>query len=54
LLQVGDPLATLRKLYDQRDPLYREAAHIVVDSKEGAAALLAQRIEKELRARCEP
>lgn len=32
LLQTGDPLARLRELYSQRDPLYREVADIVVDT----------------------
>ena len=32
LLQTADPLARLRELYKQRDPLYREVADIVVDT----------------------
>ena len=32
LLQVADPLARLRELYAERDPLYREAAHFVLDT----------------------
>lgn len=32
LLQTDDPLAKLRELYKQRDPLYREVADIVVDT----------------------
>jgi len=31
LLQVDDPLARLEELHAQRDPLYRETAHLVVD-----------------------
>jgi shikimate kinase len=54
LLQVEDPLAKLKQLYDLRDPIYREAAHIVVESKSGAAAHLAQQIERDLQTRCEP
>jgi shikimate kinase len=54
LLQVDDPLTTLKLLYDQRDPLYRETAHLVVDGKNGAASQLTQRIESELRTLCEP
>ncbi|WIM05295.1 MAG: shikimate kinase [Candidatus Nitricoxidivorans perseverans] len=53
LLRVDDPLAKLRELLDQRDPLYRETAHLVVESG-GGASVLAERIEKEIRARCEP
>lgn len=53
LLQVDDPLLKLRELFAQRDPLYRETAHLVVESG-GGASTLADRIEKEIKARCEP
>ena len=33
LLQVADPAARLRELSAERDPLYRETAHIVVDRR---------------------
>jgi len=32
LLQTTDPQAKLTELYDQRDPIYREIAHIVVEN----------------------
>ena len=32
LLQVKDPLGRLRELYATRDPLYREAAHFVIET----------------------
>ncbi len=32
LLQVDDPLARLRSLYQERDPLYRETAHFVIET----------------------
>ena len=32
LLQVPDPLAKLKELYDQRDSLYKEVAHFVVQT----------------------
>ncbi|RZI84132.1 MAG: shikimate kinase [Rubrivivax sp.] len=32
LLQVTDPLAKLRELHHQRDPLYRRCAHYVLES----------------------
>jgi shikimate kinase len=54
LLQVDDPLAKLKLLYEQRDPIYREVAHLVVEGKNGAAGQLTQRIESELRTLCEP
>jgi shikimate kinase len=31
LLQVGDPLRKLRELSHERDPLYRQAAHFVIE-----------------------
>jgi shikimate kinase len=54
LLQVHDPLQKLKQLYEQRDPLYRTTAHLIVDSKSGAAMHLAQQIESELNSICEP
>lgn len=54
LLQTEDPLARLRELYRQRDPLYREVADIVVDtgrqSVAGMARLLRDRIDLQLTA----
>ena len=32
LLQVENPLAKLQELYNTRDPLYRNTAHIVIES----------------------
>ncbi|MEP3349194.1 MAG: shikimate kinase [Marinomonas sp.] len=32
LLQTGDPRATLRKLFEVRDPLYREVATLVIET----------------------
>jgi shikimate kinase len=54
LLQVSDPLQKLKDLYGQRDPIYRSTAHLIVDSKSGAAVHLAQQIENELKSICEP
>lgn len=54
LLQVADPLAKLAELYAQRDPLYREVAHIIVEGQLASVAALTQQIEEELRQRCEP
>lgn len=52
LLQVDDPLAKLRELYAVRDPLYREVADIIIESQDGVAGVLVQRIEREVKARC--
>lgn len=38
LLQVADPLARLRDLYAQRDPLYRESAKFVVETGQPSVA----------------
>ena len=32
LLQVADPLGKLRTMYAERDPLYRETAHFVIET----------------------
>jgi len=40
LLQVADPLARLRELYEVRDPLYRETAHSVIETGRPSVATL--------------
>lgn len=40
LLQVSDPLARLRELYRERDPLYRRTAHYVVEAPRPSVASL--------------
>jgi len=43
LLQTGDPRAKLAELFEQRDPLYQQAADIIVQSgKQSAHALMLQ------------
>lgn len=44
LLQNDDPRATLEKLMNERDPLYREVADFVVDTTELTAKAVAQSI----------
>ena len=52
LLQGTDPLERLISLYQQRDPLYREIADIVVDTgRQSARALLVQLLP-QVRERC--
>lgn len=48
LLQVADPLKRLRALYDERDPLYRECAHFVVDTHGSSLPMLVNRILMQL------
>jgi shikimate kinase len=48
LLRVADPLAKLKELFLERDPLYRQVADLVVEAREGGAAALALAIEAKL------
>ncbi|MGH8690429.1 MAG: shikimate kinase [Burkholderiales bacterium] len=51
LLAGADPLARLRSLYAERDPLYRSIAHLVVDTGRQSVQVLARRLLGELGAR---
>lgn len=48
LLQVADPLTKLRDLYAERDPLYREAAHFVIETGRPSVAMLVNMIAMQL------
>ena len=48
LLQVADPLGRLRELYVQRDPLYRETAHFVIETGRPSVATLVNMIAMQL------
>ena len=48
LLQVADPLGRLRDLYTQRDPLYRETAHFIVETGRPSVATLVNMIQMQL------
>lgn len=50
LLRVPDPAAKLTALYEQRDPLYREVAHLIVDTGNQSVRTLAGQIEAKLKA----
>jgi shikimate kinase len=50
LLQTPDPRMKLAELYAQRDPLYRETAHIIVESGKRSARNLAQLLAQQLSA----
>ena len=52
LLQGTDPLEKLSSLYQQRDPLYREIADVVVDTGRQSARALVAKLLPELRERC--
>ena len=48
LLQVPDPQARLKELYELRDPLYREAAHFVVETGRPTVSTLVNMIVMQL------
>lgn len=48
LLQTEDPLAKLRELYAQRDPLYREIADLVVDTGRQSVTGFARQLKDKL------
>lgn len=49
LLATADPKATLAAILEARDPLYRDAAHIVVDTGAQSTSTLASRVVRALR-----
>jgi shikimate kinase len=49
LLATPDPRATLARLLEQREPLYLECAHVVVDTGAQSASALAARVATTLR-----
>jgi shikimate kinase len=51
LLATPNPKARLTELLKQREPLYREAAHLIVDSGPQSASTLVNRVLAALRAR---
>lgn len=50
LLKTPDPRGTLERLLTERDPLYREAAHVVVDTGSQSAGAALARVLAALRA----
>lgn len=48
LLQVADPLARLRALHAERDPLYREAAHFNIETGRPSVPTLVNMIMMQL------
>lgn len=51
LLQTADPRARLDELYEMRDPLYREVAHVTIDTGSQSLATLVNRLHHALEAR---
>jgi len=54
LLQVADPLTKIRELHQQRDPLYREIADLLLEGGGRTPLAVARQLELEIRKRCEP
>ncbi|MHA7815748.1 MAG: shikimate kinase AroK [Pseudohaliea sp.] len=50
LLQAPDPEGTLRRLFAERDPLYRSVADLVIDTDSSSPKTVAQRVLASLRA----
>jgi shikimate kinase len=48
LLRVDDPLQRLRDLYDERDPLYRETAHFIIETGRPSVGRLVRMILTQL------
>jgi shikimate kinase len=48
LLQVNDPQARLRDLFETRDPLYRDAAHYVIETGRPSVSTLVNMIVSQL------
>jgi shikimate kinase len=49
LLSTSDPRGTLARLLEEREPLYHEAAHLVVETGSQSAATLVNRVAAALR-----
>jgi shikimate kinase len=54
LLQVNDPLQRLKDLFDLRDPLYRAAAHHVIESPRPSVGAMVQGVMQHLERPAEP
>lgn len=48
LLQVADPLGRLRSLYEERDPLYLEASHFIIETGRPSVPTLVNMILMQL------
>ena len=48
LLKTADPLAKMQQLFDERDPLYRSTADIVLETGNQSLASLVHKLENQL------
>jgi shikimate kinase len=53
LLQTTDPRARLNELFEIRDPLYREIAHVTIDTGSQSLTTLMNRLHHVLETRCD-
>ena len=53
LLQTADPRGRLNELFELRDPLYREAAHVTIDTGSQSLTTLVNRLHHMLESRCD-
>lgn len=53
LLQTADPRARLNELFEIRDPLYREIAHVTIDTGSQSLTTLMNRLHHVLETRCD-
>src|SRR5258708_7012507 len=51
LLQAADPRARLNDLYEMRDPLYREVAHVTIDTGSQSLTTLVNRLQQVIKTR---
>ena len=49
LLQTADPEAVLRKLFAERDPLYREIADIIIETDQRNPRWVIQELKRQLK-----
>lgn len=54
LLSTADPRGTLQALLEEREPLYRDAAHVIVDTGSQSSSTLVTRVLSALRERESP
>ena len=51
-LQVADPMKKIEELFEERDPLYRAVADIIINSLGGSISHLVKQVERELQKQC--
>lgn len=54
LLQVDDPMGRIVSLYEERDPLYRSVADLVIEGNRQSPFGVLRTLEKRIREQCSP